>query len=128
MQRKLTCRVIGSNKKPIPMTDVIINIINQQAAREKVPDGTEYSDIDGHTTVSNYNEDGDDSKFDEDDKSYETSDDSTMDGDHDMDNEQVQQKEDQQRYLNAPPIIEVNEDSLDEGVENEGVGKAKEEE
>ena len=63
--------------------------------QEKVPDGTEYSNIDGHTTVSNYNEDGDDSEFDEDDKSYETSDDSTMDGDHDVDDEQVQQEEDQ---------------------------------
>ena len=116
MQENSTCRVIGSNKKPIPMTDLIINVINQQAAREQVPEDTEFGDIDGSTTVRDYNEDGDDSEFDEDDKSYETSDDSTIDGDHDVDDEQVQQEEDQQQYFNVTPIQEVNEDSADEGV------------
>ena len=115
IRRNLACRVIGTNKKPIPMTDLIIDIINQQAAREKVPDGTEFTNIDGHTTVSTYDEDGDDSEFDEDDKSYETSDDSTIDGVHDMDDEQIQQEEDQQQYFSLPPILEVNEDSVDEG-------------
>ena len=113
MQENSTCRVIGSNKKPIPMTDLIINVINQQAAREQVPEDTEFGDIDGSTTVRDYNEDGDDSEFDEDDKSYETSDDSTIEGDHDVDDEQVQQEEDQQQYFNVPPILEVNEDSVE---------------
>ena len=72
------------------MTDLIINIINQQASREKVLNGTEYSNIGGHTTISTYDEDGDDSEFDEDDKSYETSDDSTIDWDHDKGDEQIQ--------------------------------------
>ena len=31
MQRNSACRVIGSNKKPIPMTDLIIKVINGQA-------------------------------------------------------------------------------------------------
>ena len=84
-----TCRAIGSNKKPIPMTDTIINIINLHANKEKVPEGTEYRNMDGHTTVSDYNEDDDDSEFDEDDKLYETSDDSLIEGDHEVDDEQV---------------------------------------
>ena len=118
MQENSTCRVIGSNKEPIPMTDLIINVINQQAAREKVPEGTEFGNIDEHTTVNDY-EDDDDSEFVEDDKSYETSDDSTIDGDHDVDDEQVQQEEDQQQYFIVTPIQEVNEDSADEGVGEE---------
>ena len=34
MQRNSACRVIGSNKKPIPMKDLIIKVINSQASRE----------------------------------------------------------------------------------------------
>ena len=34
MQRTSACRVIGINKKPIPMTDLVINTINSQASRE----------------------------------------------------------------------------------------------
>lgn len=78
------------------MTDLVINIINYQASREKVDllevEGTEFSNMNSHTTIDNYDEDGDDSIFDNDDKSYETSDDSTIDGggDHNIDEEQVQ--------------------------------------
>ena len=46
MQRNLACRVIGSNKKPIPMTDLIIKVINSQASMEKAPVGVEFSNID----------------------------------------------------------------------------------
>ena len=35
MQMNLACRVIGSNKKPIPMTDLVVKVINSQASREK---------------------------------------------------------------------------------------------
>ena len=82
------------------MTDLVINIIlsiiKPQASREKgdllEEEGTEFSNMNSHTTVDNYDEDGDDSIFDNDDKSYETSDDSTIDGggDHNIDEEQVQ--------------------------------------
>ena len=34
MQRCSACRVIGINKKPIPMADFIIDIINKEAPEE----------------------------------------------------------------------------------------------
>ena len=54
MQRNSACRVIGSNKKPIPMTDLIIKVINSQASREKAPAGVELSNIDKNTTEVDY--------------------------------------------------------------------------
>ena len=126
-KRKSTCRVIGSNKKPIPMSNLVIDFINLHAGKEeKNPEGTVYQDMDGLTTVKNYNDD--DSEPDEDDKSYETSDDSTMEGDHETINEQIQGEEDQEQYFNIPHIMEVNEDNLNEGVLNEEVEEVEEEE
>ena len=79
MQRNLACRVIGINKKPIPMTDLMIKVINSQARRE--PAGVEFTNIDSNTTLNDYEDRGSDSDsdFEDDDKSYETSDDSTLD-------------------------------------------------
>ena len=81
MQKNSVCRVIGINKKPIPMTDLIIDIINKQAKEEQQE--IEFSDINMRTTVNDYKECGNDSDsdsdsdfdFEDDDKSYKTSDD-----------------------------------------------------
>ena len=114
MQRNLACRVIGVNKKPIPMTGLMIKVINSQASRE--PAGVELSNIDSNTTLDDYDARGNDSDsdFEDNDKSYETSDDSTLDEDHELDDDPDQQEEDQQHHFN---IQEVNNtDSEDEGV------------
>ena len=109
-KKNSTCRVIGSNKKPIPMSNIIIDLINLRASKEEeTPEGTVCQNMDGHTTVDNYNDD--DSEPDEDDKSYETSDDSTIEGDHEAIDEQIQGEEDQKQYFNIPHIMEVNEDN-----------------
>ena len=63
------------------MSNIVIDRINLCASKEEEnPEGTVYQDMDGYTTVDNYKDD--DSEFNEDDKSYETSDDSTIEGDH----------------------------------------------
>ena len=87
LQRNLACRVIGVNKKPIPMTDLMIEVINSQESRE--PAGVEFTNIDSNTTLDDYEARGDDSgsDFEDDDKSYETSDDSTLDEDHELDDD-----------------------------------------
>ena len=85
------------------MSNTIIDLINLRASKEEEnPDGTVYQNMDGHTTVNNYN--NDDSESDEDDKSYETSDDSTIEGDHEVIDEQIQQEEDQEQYFNIPQM------------------------
>ena len=87
MQRCSVGRVIGINKKPIPMADNVIETINKQAKEEL--EGIEYADINLKTTLEDYQERGDDSDddFEYDDKSYETSDDSTVNGDNDIDDD-----------------------------------------
>ena len=69
MQRCFVCRVIGINKKPIPMDDNLIELINKQASEEVC--GVEFGDINMETTVNDYKERGDDSDsdFEHDDKS-----------------------------------------------------------
>ena len=64
MQRSSACRVIGINKKPIPMTDLIIDLINKQTKEEK--QGIEFSNINKNTTVNDYEEHGSDSDSDSD--------------------------------------------------------------
>ena len=59
MQRNLACRVIGVNKKPIPMTDLMIKVINSQASRE--PAGVEFTNINSNTTLDDYEARGNDS-------------------------------------------------------------------
>ena len=95
MQRSSACRVIGIDKKPIPMTDLMIKTINSQASREKAPTGVEFTDINCNTTLDDYEIRGDDSDsdFEDDDRSYETSDDSTLDDDHELDDEYNHQEE-----------------------------------
>ena len=58
MQRKWACRVIGINKKPIPLADLIIDTINKQAKEEK--QGIEFNNINKNTTVNIYKEHGND--------------------------------------------------------------------
>ena len=79
MQRSSTCRIIGINNKPIPMTDFIINIINKQAKEDK--QGIEFSGINKNTIVNDYKESGNDydSDCEDDNKSYKMSDDPTLD-------------------------------------------------
>ena len=54
MQRWSVGRVIGINKKPIPMSDNVIETINKQAKEER--EGIEFSDINLKTTVEDYQE------------------------------------------------------------------------
>ena len=54
MQRSSACRVIRINKKPIPMTDLIIDTINKQAKEDK--QGIESGDINMRTKVNDYKE------------------------------------------------------------------------
>ena len=108
------------NKKPIPMTDLMIDLINKQA-REKQK-GLEFTDINNNTTVNDYEEHGSDSDsdFEDDDKSYETSDDLTLDGDHELTDDPNQQKEDQQQHFNVPEVNDIDKDDSDS--QNKGVG------
>ena len=94
MERNSVYRVIGINKKPIPMTQVIIDLINNQAIAEGQPEGIMFGDINMHTTINDL--DGSivehDPEVDNDgadDKSYETSDDSTMNDDHNLDDDNL---------------------------------------
>ena len=54
MQRCSACRIIGINKKHIPMTDLIIDTINKQAKKES--NGIEFADINLMTTLNDYEE------------------------------------------------------------------------
>ena len=81
MQRCSARQVIRIKKKHISMDDNVIETINKQASEELC--GVEFADINMETTVNDYEERGDDSDsyFKDDDKSYKTSDDSTIAGD-----------------------------------------------
>ena len=83
MQRCSVCRVVGINKKPIPIIENVIDTINKQAGEET--NGIKFADINLKTTGSDFEARGDDSEssFEDDDKSYETSDDSIVKGDND---------------------------------------------
>ena len=100
MQRNSAHRVIGINKKPIPMTDLMIKVINSQARREPV--GVEFTNIGIDTTLNDYEDRGSDSEsdFEDDDQSYETSDNSILDEDHELGNDPDQQEIDQQHHFN----------------------------
>ena len=102
IQRSSACRVIEINKKPIPMTNLIIEFINMQAKEGK--QGLEFSNINKNTTVNEYEEHGSDSDsyIEDDNKCYETSDDLTLDDDHKIPDDPNQQKEDQQEHFNVP--------------------------
>ena len=110
MQRSFVCRVTGIIRKPIPMTDLIIDLINKQTKEEEQE--IEFSDINKNTTVNDYEERGSDSDsdFEDDDKSYETSDDSTIDGNNDMPDDPNQPDEDQQQHFNVLEVNDIDED------------------
>ena len=85
MQRNSVHRVIGINKRPIPMTQITVDLINQQAKQEQQPDGIVFGDIDGVTTLNDFETVPSNSEDDDDDdRSYLTSDDQSLDGDHDL--------------------------------------------
>ena len=121
IQRCSACQFIGINKKPIPMGDDLIELINKQASEELC--GVESANINMETTVNDYEERGDESNsdFEYEDKSYETSDDSTVAGDGDLSNEPDQVGEDQGQHFNVPEVNDIDEDESDNG--DEGVGK-----
>ena len=52
IQRNSVHRVIGLNKRPIPMTQITINTINKQAGDEGQPDGLMFGDINNLTTIT----------------------------------------------------------------------------
>ena len=75
------------NKIPMPMTQVAVDVVNQQAKQEGELDGIVFRDIDGMTILDDLEaapgeEDPEFNDDDDDDRSYLTSDDSTMEGDH----------------------------------------------
>ena len=82
------------------MTDLMVKVINCQARRE--PAGVEFTNIDSNTTLDDYEARGNDSDsdFEEDNKSYETSNDSTLDEDYELNNDPDQQEEDQHHHFN----------------------------
>ena len=126
MQRCSACRVIGINKKLIPITNHVIDTINKQTAEEL--QRIKSVNIDIRATINDYEERGNDSdsNFEYDDKLYETSDDSTVDGDKDLSGGPDQLEEDQQQHFNVPEVNDINEDdsnSENERMGNEGVGK-----
>ena len=52
IQRNSVHWVIGGIiKRPIPMTQITVDVINQQAKQEGQPDGIIFRDIDGRTTL-----------------------------------------------------------------------------
>ena len=129
MQRCSVGRVIGINKKPSPMTDNVVDTINKQAKEDLK--GIEYADINLKTTIDDYQGGYDsDSDFEYNDKSDETSDNSTMKGDNDLDDnyddetdqhdvdhdDPDQQEEDQQQHFN----VQVNDNNSNN--EDKGVG------
>ena len=123
MHRSAACRVIVINKKPILMTDLIIHIISKQA-KDKKP-GIEFSDINKNTTVNDYKEhgNGSDSDFENDDKSYKTSADSTLDGNNKIPDDPDQPDEYQQQHFIVLEVNDINKDvsnSRNEGVGDEG--------
>ena len=64
--------------------------------------------------------------FEDDDQSYKTSDDSTMDGDNEIPDDPDQLDKDQQQHLNVLKVNDIDEDdsnSENEGVGDEGVGE-----
>ena len=77
------------------MAENVIDTINKQAGEET--NGIEFANINLKTTVNEYKASGydSDSDFEDDDKSYETSDDSTVNGDTDLGDEPDQLEEDQ---------------------------------
>ena len=128
MERYSVGRIIGINKKPIQMTDNVIDTINKQA-KEEIKE-IEYADIILETKLNDYqgNHDSDsDSRFDYDDKYYETSDDSTVKGDNDLDDnyddktdqhdddhdDPSQEEEGQQQHFN----VQVNNNAPSDGEE-----------
>ena len=85
MQLNSAPRVIGYNEKPIPWSDLIIKTINAQGISDYQLEGLVIGYQNNKTTLEefdkNLHQDFDDD--DGEDKSYQTSDDSTIDGDHD---------------------------------------------
>ena len=129
MQRCSVARVVGYNKKPIPMDDNVIATINKQAKEED--EGIQFSNINLMTTVNDYQERGydSDSDFEDDDKSYETSNDSTINGDNDLDNEPEpdQLEEDQEQHFNVQEVNDVdNKDHPNIGDEGVGINEVEE--
>ena len=63
----------------------------------------EFTNIDSNTTLDDYEARGNDSDsdFEDDNKLYETSNDSTLDEDHELDNDPDQQEEDQHHHFNT---------------------------
>ena len=110
MQRSSVCRVVGVNKKPIPFTDINLK-----------------------TTVNDFEEydDNSQSDFEDYDKSYKTSDDSTVKGDNNMSMGTDHLEEDQQQHFNVQEVNDVDEDDAnqeDEGVDKEVPVQEEEEE
>ena len=102
------------------MGDDLIELMNKQVLEELC--GVEFADINMEATVNDYEERGDesDSDFVYDNKSYETSDDSTVAGDGDLSNEPNQVERNQGQHFNVPEVNDIDEDDTDNG--DEGVG------
>ena len=115
MKRSSACRVIGLNKKSIPFDDLVVDTINKQAKEKS--EGIEFADINLKTTVNDYEErdNNSESDFEDDDKIYETSDDSTVKGDNDMSVGPDQTEEGQQQHFNVQEFNDVVKDGTSRG-------------
>ena len=102
------------------MDDNVIETINKQAVGELY--GVEFANINMETTANDYEEWGDDSDsdFEDDDKSYETSNDSIIARYGNLSEGPNQLEEDQQQHFNIPEVNNINENDSDDG--NKGVG------
>ena len=108
------------------MTNLIIDTINKQAKEKK--QGIEFSNINKNTTANDYKERGNDSdsNFKDDDKSYETSDDSTIDGNNNLPDDPNYPDKNQHQHFNVLEINDIDEDNLNsknKGMGDEGVGE-----
>ena len=117
MQRNSAPRVVEFNVKPIPWSDLIVKTINAQVISDYQPEGLVIGDRNNKTTLDEFDKniykdiDDDDCK----DKSYQTSDDSTINGDHDWEDENVEIEENQQEHFNVKiEEVDKNEDEDDE--------------
>ena len=99
----------------------MIGTINTQVLEELC--GVEFDNINMETTVNDYKErdDDSDSAFEDDDKSYKTSENSTIAGDKNLAEGPNQLEEDQQQHFNVPEVNDINRNDSDDG--NEGVGE-----
>ena len=121
IQRNSVHRVIGINKRSIPMTQITVDLINQQARQEGQPGGMIFGDINGVTALDDLeaapNADGPEFQDDDaDDRSYYlTSDDQSIEGDNDLGDsfEPIEEQYDLEVVKEDPRVLFEEEEDND---------------